>query len=188
MNGKKFEFNKRKLYGEYDCNVCGHYWTSHNSWTNEKQECRECLSFILPFNQYRLKKKGNPKADHDPKKCSFCKYLNSNCKYIIKSYYICDCRLSSNTKENDYRIKWASNIKEIQECDCNCKVAGENGFIFECKCGYCEDDLRGNLFKKCPDCNRSIQAKRRRIIQYNCSKCFKKMEKLFHYRLQKMQL
>ena len=47
---------KRRVWGEFRCPKCNHYWASGNSWANCGQKCKHCDIMVYPYHQRPLDK------------------------------------------------------------------------------------------------------------------------------------
>jgi len=47
---------KSRVWGEFRCPTCNHYWSSGNSWANMGQKCKKCDIMVYPYHQRPLDK------------------------------------------------------------------------------------------------------------------------------------
>ncbi|XP_064404552.1 zinc finger CCHC domain-containing protein 24-like [Halichondria panicea] len=77
---------KSRVWGEFRCTECSHYWASGNSWANCGQKCKTCDIMVYPFHQRPLDKPGSDDENYDsgaPHRsdlCEKCKQLGRNCR------------------------------------------------------------------------------------------------------------
>ncbi|CAB9500866.1 expressed unknown protein [Seminavis robusta] len=72
-----------RFFGTFDCDNCGHSWTSAYTWKGERQACRRCEEESYPAKTERLQSgigtNGGGLGQHDSSRCSRCQKLGYNC-------------------------------------------------------------------------------------------------------------
>ena len=72
------------MFGEFFCKKCDRRWSSGNAWEGRGQQCKRCLTNILPHTLRRLWRPQHL-ADHEQKPhmeelCEKCKELGHSCR------------------------------------------------------------------------------------------------------------
>jgi len=47
---------KSRVWGDFHCPTCNHYWGSGNSWADMGQKCKNCDIMVYPYHQRPLDK------------------------------------------------------------------------------------------------------------------------------------